>query len=186
VTPRGLDEIVNTELSIGGSPADRDDRVVLFVELLRTEGTTDVVAAGHEQEIAVERIGLNGRVGAHVVFAKRHHEPGGGVPETNFEAAPAASWTLHLRARGDGFFPSFWNTVDPGLGLNVAALQFENDGVEIGAGPHVTILGDLLQAGYAWNLNVDEDRGYFFVGIGLTELLNVASVGIKKTVDEGK
>ncbi len=185
VLTRGLDQAVPTEISISSSPADGGDRVVLHVELLRPEEGAEVVAAAFEQEFAVERMGLNSRVGAHVVFVKRVDEPRGGtVPETNFEAAPAASWTLHHRWRGEGWLARTLNVLDPAVGLGVGALQFENDGVELGVGAHASFFGDLVQVGYGLNLNVGKERDFFYVGVGLTDLLNVASVGLRRALGE--
>jgi hypothetical protein len=179
VIERMLNKIVDTEININNTPPDSGDTIHLQVELI---GPTDDQTISHEQDFAVQRFGLYNKLDAHLIFVDGIDEPGTG-PETNFEAAPSASWSLHYRMRERGNDAYCWaecfNTVDLGIGFNVAALQFENDGVEIGVGPHLTLFGDLLQFGFGWNLNVHDDREYMFVGIGLVEALNIASLGIQ-------
>lgn len=181
VLSRGLDQIVDADVLVGDTPADRGDQVVVFVELVRAaEGGEEEAVLWSRRKLQVVRRGLSDTVDAHLIFANRSSEPGGDVSETNFEASPSASWTLHdrmLEDRPDAeSWASAWNTIDPGLGINVAALSFE-DSVEVGAGAHVSFFGDLVQAGYGWNLNVDDDRGYWSLGIGLVELLDIAGLG---------
>jgi hypothetical protein len=46
--------------------------------------------------------------------------------------------------------------------------------VEFGLGPSVTFWQGLMHAGFGWNLSQSENREYFFVGLNLFHLLDVA------------
>jgi hypothetical protein len=56
-----------------------------------------------------------------------------------------------------------------GLGLGVTALQFNDGSPQVGFGPEATILGGILYGGIGWNLQVETDRQYYYLGIGLLE-----------------
>jgi len=64
-----------------------------------------------------------------------------------------------------------WRFLDPGFGLNVAVLAFDDQTYQVGLGAHVTIFGDLLLGGYGYNLNARTKNWYVYVGIGLLELV---------------
>lgn len=178
---RGIGEIVDTEINVGSLPAEHGDRLRVYVELLRAQ-TDEKTLVSFDQEFGLEKMGFTPKLAASVVFVDRVKEPGGGVPPTNYKASPAGSWTVHWRMRsepGGSGFADFWNVLDPGIGISVAALSFESNGVEVGGGGHVSLLGDLVQVGYGWNANVSQDRGYWYVGVGLLETINVAGLGLK-------
>ena len=44
--------------------------------------------------------------------------------------------------------------------------------MELGVGGVFTLFGDILQFGYGYNLQVDSDNEYIFIGLGITQLLN--------------
>ncbi len=192
VIERPIDEVLPGAFNLDrlASPGERVEIVAQLVS--GEEGKPPL--AEHRQTLEVIGRGLYPTLDSHVIFAnrqgrgRRRFVNGTPVPrdDESFQAAPGVSWTLHYRKEeetreSDGWAP-FWNGLDPGLGLNVAALNFDDDAVEIGVGAHLTILGDLLQVGYGWNLSVGEDQDYFFVGIGLVEALNVSGLGnVQKT-----
>lgn len=182
VIVRGIGDIVDTEINVGALPADHGDRLRVYVELLRGQDNGDKPLVSFDQEFALEKMGFSPKLAASVIFVDRVNEPGGGVAPTNYKASPAGSWTVHWRMRaepgGDGW-ADFWNVLDPGVGISVAALAFETNGVEVGGGGHASLFGDLIQVGYGWNANVSDDRQYWYVGVGLLETINVAGLGLK-------
>ena len=95
-----------------------------------------------------------------------------GEKENNFVAAPAVSYTYRYRSREQSRSGEIWNFFNPGLGLNAAALNFQSGGVELGVGGVFTLFSDILQFGYGYNLQVDSDNEYIFIGLGIAELLN--------------
>lgn len=194
---RPLDDPLPAQIFLSQTPADRGDRLILIVELVQqAEGQELAIVASYMQEFDVVRRGLYNTVDAPLIFVDRVDEPSGALTDTSFEASPSASWTLHykkleqgrLRADGtiedpDGWARS-WNFLDPGLGVNVAALNFEDDDVEVGVGFQLTFFSDLLMVGYGWNLGVDDERDYMFLGVGIIELLDIAGLGVPETGDD--
>ena len=92
-----------------------------------------------------------------------------------FDPAPALGWTLHyIPLTEDTSRPrdKTWKFLNPGAGLSIAALDFEDKGPQIGIGVHLTLFNDLLQIGYGYNLNASSDQRYVFIGIGFTEGIN--------------
>ena len=179
---RGLLEIVDTDFSLAGVAADHGDRVVMRVELLESQESGARVLTSHQHEFRVVENGFRAQLDAHLVFVDRVTEPGGAIKETHFEPAPSASWTLHCRFRshlGRNTWANLWNGLDLGVGISVTTLDFEDDGMEIGAGVQGSVFSGLVQLGYGWNGTVEDDREYWFVGIGIIEALNIAGLGAR-------
>jgi hypothetical protein len=78
-----------------------------------------------------------------------------------FQAAPAYSVLLKRGRRNS----VFWNELfQPGIGLNIAALDFNSDeSMEFGAGLVVSAFRDYVQLGYGYNFNADS--AYWFLGL---------------------
>jgi hypothetical protein len=72
-------------------------------------------------------------------------------------------WKNESESRKSLAYHEVWT---PGLGLNVAALDFNGDGApEVGLGGVFSIFNDFLQLGYG--VNTFDGRGYAFLGIRL-------------------
>jgi len=128
------------------------------------------------QEFAVEKFGIVNTWAANLIFVKRLGNLDSTEREIQFSPAPSISWTLHYNPPPDpsvDFQPrnKFWGTVDPGVGLNVAALNWDT-GVQVGLGGHVSIFHDLLTVGGGYNLNESRHGAYLFIGLGLFQALN--------------
>jgi len=88
---------------------------------------------------------------------------GSAAISSRFQFAPAYSILLKVGRRDS---PLYNRLIDAGVGLNLALLDFDgDDNPELGVGGVVSILRDILQAGYGYNLN--DDRWYGFFGLGL-------------------
>ncbi len=86
-----------------------------------------------------------------------------------FQYAPSYSillkgiWKNDLKARRS---LSYHNVYSPGIGVNIATLDFNGDGApEVGVGAAFSIFRDFLQIGYG--INTFEGRGYSFFGFKL-------------------
>ncbi|MEZ4371466.1 MAG: hypothetical protein R3B07_11605 [Polyangiaceae bacterium] len=99
-----------------------------------------------------------------VVFVRAfNQEP----TDLSFPAAPAATAALHYhcpRASGANRSGSFWDFLNPGLGLHVAYLDLCTSGAstgkqdpstEIGAGGTLQLFGDIVQGGIAYDLQAE-------------------------------
>lgn len=84
---------------------------------------------------------------------------------STFRAAPGICYNLHYRPEAA---ETFFDVVAPGIGLSVAAPSFE-DGTELAVGLQLTLLNDLLQTGYAYNISVDDDNLMFYFGLDLVQ-----------------
>jgi hypothetical protein len=80
--------------------------------------------------------------------------------KSRFQAAPAYSVLLKKGKRDS----TFWNELlQPGIGLNIAALDFNSDqSLELGVGLVVSAFQDYIQLGYGYNLNASS--AYWFLG----------------------
>lgn len=169
-----LDAVKPGAISLDKTPAEPGDEIFVLAEILDQENGEDVVVAESSWNFPVQKFGLNNTFSAHLIFVDRLANGDADDPETEFDPAPAVSWTLHYKTRvepeGDGGAAT-WDFFNPGIGLNLAALDFEDENFQVGLGAHVTLFNDLLQAGIGYNLNADRDNEYFFVGIGILEAL---------------
>lgn len=126
------------------------------------------------QSFDVGRFGLVGEVSAGLIFVNRFSE-GNDDDQSDFIPAPSASYILHYRVQewDEDFRGPFWEVyrfADPGIGLNVAVLPFD-DTTRVGLGIEATFFDDVLHVGYGYALTGDDDPQYWYVGIGILETL---------------
>ena len=158
------------------------------------KGDEDRSTAWEKVRFEVDRMDLSYELSGNLIFVNQIGSEGkqSGKPD-DFVPAPAASVILHYRPRSDPwpyegigrFVSNLLEEVDPGIGLHVAALVFEEstgatgaqqdkDKLELGVGVGVqfTFFRDILQVGYGYNLMADDHPHYWFIGIGIFEALN--------------
>jgi ElaB/YqjD/DUF883 family membrane-anchored ribosome-binding protein len=92
-----------------------------------------------------------------------------------FQAAPAYSIFFKKASRKN----VDWNEiVCPGIGINVAALDFDNDeSLELGLGAVLSVLRDYVQVGYGFNIT--QNKSYWFLGVRLPFPVGGSSGSIK-------
>jgi hypothetical protein len=92
---------------------------------------------------------------------------------SNFKPSPIAVWRIGFRPRPDDSGVRRWlGGIRPGFGIHVATPDLDpNASVETGAGVAIHLFSDLVQIGYGWDLSVKKDRSYWYLGIGLFDLL---------------
>jgi hypothetical protein len=115
------------------------------------------------QSLVLRRLLVHVETAAGLVFATRPRQGVDASGKVPFQAAPAYSAFLKKGWRGC----ALWNNVlTPGLGVSMAALDFDLNGVpEVGIGGALSILRDWLQGGVGFN--VFQRSWYGFIGIGL-------------------
>lgn len=81
----------------------------------------------------------------------------------HFQTAPAYS----VLFKKDSPTRMWWNTLfDPGIGVNLSALDFNHDDTpELGAGPVVSLFRDIVQVGAGYNIPLG--KKYWFFGLRL-------------------
>ena len=102
---------------------------------------------------------------------KRTDVPPGGR-EVDFAPAPVVLFGFRNRWRETNWCAKAWNTLDPSFGLHATLLNFEDSNMELGIGASVTFLNDFVSLGYGVNLQADDGSDYYFIGLGLFEILN--------------
>ncbi|MFN0316633.1 MAG: hypothetical protein ACKVQA_16540 [Burkholderiales bacterium] len=127
--------------------------------LRMSEGQPDkpIVSIG-ERRLRMYRVLTYIDVAVSLIFADPHKDTG---LNSRFHAAPSYS-VLLKRGKRDSVF---WNELlQPGIGINIAALDFNRDeSLEVGVGLVISAFRDYLQLGYGYNLN--QDSGYWFLGL---------------------
>lgn len=97
-------------------------------------------------------------VAVSLIFANPSGEMG---LSSDFQAAPSYSVLLKRGSRGNTFVNEL---LTPGIGLNIAALDFNVDQtMEFGVGMTLSLFRDYLQFGGGYNVN--ESRSYWFFGL---------------------
>ena len=138
----------------------------------------------HHQEFNVQKFGLINTWSANLILVHRLGDLGPAERKVQFTPAPSISWTLHYNPppNPDPAFDKgpnkIWDTLFPGVGLNVSAMSFSDNGVQIGVGGHVTLFHDLLIAGVGYNLNETYHGAYVFLGLSIFEGLSQLGVNV--------
>ncbi|NIM51592.1 MAG: hypothetical protein GTN62_12255 [Gemmatimonadales bacterium] len=163
-----LDAVVPGTVFLNATPADRGDALEVRAELVALDDTGQEETLQEARRMfRVERLGLTSDFSAHLIFVNRFGTGDSDQSDASFEPAPSASWTLHHRIRST----NLWSFFDPGIGVNTAALDFDDDNFQIGVGMHVTLFNDLLTYGVGYNLNADSDNWYHYFGVEVLQAL---------------
>ncbi len=144
------------ELDLRRSGA-RDAGAGLIVRLgaAKAEGSARVL---EERRLRLYKILTYVDVAVSLIFADPRESTG---LSSRFQAAPSYSVLLKRGRRSS----TFWNELfQPGIGVNIAALDFNSDeSFEAGLGLVFSAFRDYLQAGYGYNFQAD--TAYWFVGL---------------------
>ncbi|UCG49289.1 MAG: hypothetical protein JSU94_05795 [Phycisphaerales bacterium] len=171
-----LDDIAVGTIDLNDTPADRGDELTVKAELFTTDETGEEdVQQWTSKTFRVDRFGITASFTSHLVLVNRLGSGLATDPDTDFDPAPSASWTLRKRVRPpedkEDSFTELYRFLDPGLGINTAAMDFEDENFQLGVGGHLSLFNDLLIFGYGYNLQAERDHDYFYLGIGVLEAL---------------
>ena len=171
-----LDDIVPGIIDLNDTSADRGDELTVKAELFTMDETGEEdVQQWAAKTFKVDRFGVTSDFSSHLVFVDRRGSGTATDPDTDFDPAPSASWNLRKRIRSDEdehWLAGWYRFFDSGIGINTAAMDFEDENFQIGVGVHGTLFDNLLIIGYGYNLQADTDNGYFYLGIGVLEALD--------------
>jgi hypothetical protein len=145
---------------------DEGDQVRLTMRV--TDPRTGNVLASQERTLGVRTYGLHRTWSAGLAFASRADADG-------FDPGLSTSYILHYRRRPEqGGAAALGSILDPNaLGVGVTSVVFTRDGgIQVGVGPTVTVLGDLVQGGYG--LNLQTEKWYVMIATPLLDLLSRA------------
>jgi hypothetical protein len=133
---------------------------LVLIRIAATRGSDTRHEILDEQQVRLQRVLPHLELSVGLVFA----DPlGSSAVIHRFQAAPAYSVLYRRGSRRSMARNSFWNV---GIGLNIAAVDFDKDDVpELGLGLTTSAFADLLQAGAGYNVFLD--RAYWFFGVRL-------------------
>jgi len=147
-------EETTLDIRRAGARAERDK---LLIRLGGAGRQTDFKTL-EEHELVLQRSLTHLELVVGAVFADPQAQT---AVQRRFQLAPA----YNILFKGFGSrSPSLLNVWDPGLGFNIAALDFDKDDTpELGVGLVASFVRDYVQLGYGYNLN--DDTPYWFVGL---------------------
>ncbi len=171
--PRTLDNLPDGAVELDHAGLTIGDRVSIRIRF-RQKGTQpgEPGPVIDETTLRVTTVltGLHRQIGVNLIFARAAT---GSEDAKEWKPNVAAVADLHFRIRkDDNRWKRFFNILDPGLGVHMASLDQGEDSIEFGMGVTASLLGGFLTAGYGWNLSVDDDADYYYVGIDLLDVLN--------------
>jgi len=154
-----LDAAVDGYVDLANTEADDGDRLSLSYRVV-----VDPQSAATRREypgstsLEVRKFGLYTTLKSQLLFYDRR---GDGSP--TFRAAPGIAYNFHFRPEGDR---TFFDVVAPGVGVSVSSPSYDS-GADLAIGLQLTFFNDMLQAGYAHNISVDDDPGMLYFGLDL-------------------
>ncbi len=169
-----LDTAPEARVRLGRTDVSEGDRVHVEAVAYPPGSDRSATAPGRvveTWEADVERFGFYARVSPQLIFARADS---GSDDARSWKPNAAALADLHHRFRFPSRAGELWNAIDPALGVHLASLDQDDDTVEFGLGVNLSFFGGFVTAGYGQNLARDGNRGYYFVGIGLLNVLQEA------------
>lgn len=114
------------------------------------------------QKLTMFQVGIHNSIRATLIFANIVNGSFANT-DNDYQLAPSYSVVFKLGTRKGMFYNKY---LTPGLGLNIATLDFNNDNKpEIGLGITSSFFQDYVQAGYGRNMSTDDN--YWFFGLRL-------------------
>lgn len=174
-TPHGLEDLPPAIVDLERAGWRSGDRITVSVRFLdksapqaSREAAEKVV---HQETFQGQAVltGLYSELSSAVTFSRGR---GGSAQAQKWKPNVAALFDWHYYIRSPVRCGKFWNWLDMGTGIHLASLDQGDDSVEFGVGGHFTFWGGLVSAGYGYNLSLEKDREYVFVGVNLFDVLN--------------
>lgn len=162
---RSLNDLVPATVDLRRSGVKNGDYMTLRIRV------RDVKDNPLEEKTYVFKIGSMGfyrEYTGQLLFAS----PTAGPSKNQFQANVGVLVTWKYGYRKAEGFGKLINGLKPGLGIHATSLHQGGSTLEVGSGVAISLWDDLLTGGYGWNLGVTRDRPYFFVGIGILDLLH--------------
>lgn len=150
-----------------GSIAEKGDFLSLHATVVDRDPATnkDTKLYTETQRLTVDQLGWSAHADVDLLFLRRQGRD-------RFITAPALSYSFSWKpwTKTDGW-DTFWSALNPGLGLNIATLNFEQDTTQIGVGVYFTFMKGMLSVGYGKNIQVAQDQGYVFFALRMVETI---------------
>jgi hypothetical protein len=181
--------IPDTDIRLAGTQAGAADFVEIIVTNIQTQQSLDVL-------LTPRVFGFHFKVSDTVMFVKRlgigSQEKAAGISDFNFGPSPGVCYNGTYFARknalvrflqpGGGITLLFTNWGNPAFDLTTG--QFvagtKSSDIQTALGGQLTFFGNVVQLGYGANLQVDQKRQYFSVGLSFVNLTTKLSGLIAK------
>jgi len=168
VVSRGLADLMPATVDLRRSGVKNGDYLQLALKVRDGEGED---ARLLEEKSYVFRVGSMGgyrEYTGQLLFAA----PTSGPSRDQLQANVGVLVTWKYGFRRPKGFKKFLHWLNPGVGLHAISLHQGASTMEVGSGAALSLWDDLVTGGYGVNLGVSSDRGYYFVGIGILDLLH--------------
>lgn len=162
--PHDLSSLVPGIIKLKPAGVRPDDIIKIRVTLSNPAASEEKTL---EYQLKVRYVGLHLGYSGQLVFVA----PLRGLQKNTFQASAAVLGTWKYGVEKPVGLKKLWYRMDPGWGLHVVALNQGSGTTETGLGVSASLWGDLVTAGYGWNVGIKGSPKYYFVGVGLLELL---------------
>jgi len=171
--------VPDTDLTLLGSEAASADSIELRIVNLRTQEALKII-------LIPQVFGFHFKVSDTLMFVKRlgigTKEKQAGISDFNFGPSPGVAYGGTYLARKNAFL----RFVQPGAAISVLFTKWDNPAFDVSTGQFVagtkasdiqtafggqfTLFNNVIQIGYGANLQVDQKRAYFGVGVSFVNL----------------
>jgi hypothetical protein len=171
--------VPDAEIALAGTAASSADSIELRIINLRTQQVLNL-------SLVPQTFGFHFKVSDTLMFVKRlgigSAQRKAGISEFNFGPSPGVAYAGTYLARHNAFL----RFVQPGAGIHILFTKWDNPAFDISTGQFVpgtkssdiqtalggqiTLFTNVLQFGYGANLQVDQKRQYFSVGVSFVNL----------------
>jgi hypothetical protein len=175
----GFAVIPDTSIDLGALNAADYDKIQIRVTNLITQESV-------ERHLVPRSFGFHTSMSDSMLFVKRqgvtNEEEDAGLEDFNFGPAPGVTYLASFLPRRNGFL----RLLRPGIGLNVSFMDWDDSAfdpasgmfpqgtdsndIEVGMGLQLSFFNNVLQVTYGWNLQAEQDREYFGVGLSFVNL----------------
>jgi hypothetical protein len=177
--PSQFASVPDADITLLGTEAATADSIDLRIININTQEVLHFI-------LIPQSFGFHFKVSDTLMFVKRlgigTKEKQAGISDFNFGPAPGVAYGGTYFARKNAFM----RFLQPGAGINVMFTKWDNPSFDVSTGQFVpgtkgsdiqtamggqlTLFGNVIQLGYGANLQVDQKRAYFGVGVSFVNL----------------
>ena len=164
---RNLGELDEGKIRLRDIGAGKGDQLRIVVRLQGQSAEGRDVSRAKELEFEFQYLRSYTDYSGQLVFVAPAQRP----DRHNFQASAAVLATSRWGFAEPSGLQKPLSWLDLGIGPHVATLNQVSATAETGVGLSLSVRDNLLTFGYGWNLGVPRNPPYYFVGIGLLEML---------------
>jgi hypothetical protein len=177
----GFKEVPDTFIYLPSLDINNYDAIMIRVTNVQTQEAI-------ERYLTPRPFGFRVNTSDSLLFVRRRgvtsEEESEGIEDFNFGPTPGVTYGGIYLPRKNGFL----RFLRPGVGINLSFMDWDDstfdpatgqfatgtdsNDIEIGLGVQVSLFSNILQLSYGWNLQAEQDRQYFGVGVSFVNLAN--------------